>query len=379
MRTNLKGNTKDLSKKGRKRFFILLAIVVLIIAAVVCGIIFKVEILRFFKADVIAKDAGIENVISVSSGSEAVTENGYVYIYSDNGISVYKSSGEFVRSYLLSYSNTKILSSGTHVIVYDEEATSYMVFEKGEKVSEYSMEEPISSIMAFDSYMFILCKGSSGYSGAVYAVAYQTDLITQTGYKNEIHYSSSYPVYIDMFSDKDKFVVVCCDPADMSKTYIEVYEIGVSTPVAGMTLTDFCPLIVCLENDLFLCAGSKSVYLYNYALIEKLVLDTENIIYIDGYDGCAYAYATIDSEYYEIKINETGVVDWKKAVGFEADGVSVSNGKIVLWNDQEITMLTVKGKDFHIISTDSRIQDVIIAKNNRLIILTTSQVITYKY
>lgn len=368
-----------MAKKRKKKAYWIITIALLIIGIAAGFIFFKTEILRFFKADVIAKDAGVEYTIPISTGSVAASENGYIYIYADNGLSIYKSNGEFLRSYLLSYTDTQIACSNTHVVAYDKGTTSYMVFSDGKKIDEYTAKTSITYIFAFDEYMFLLCEGSLGYQGAAYCSIYQTNLIIPDGYKNDIQYSNRYPVYLDMFEDEEKFVVVSCNPEDMSKTYIEVFDIGKSTPVAGITLDKFMPKAVCLEEGRFLIADDSDILIVNSKMEKTEVIKGQQIIYIKGNENRAYGYAIIDGKDRIFQIDSDGTLKWEKASQTDIQGFLVSQKKLVIWKTQTLSMFTLKGNEFHMIETDSLIQQVMAIGSNRLVILTPRNAVIYKY
>lgn len=366
-------------KKKRKKAFWIIIIILLLAAATVSALIFKTEILRFFKADVIAKDAGVKHTIAISTGSVGACENGFVYIYSDNGISIYKNNGEFLRSYLLSYSDTSIVFSKTHVIAYDKGTTNYTVFSDGKKVNEFSAKTAITYIFAFDDYMFLLCEGAKGYLGAIYCSAYQNNLIAADAYKNEIQYANKYPIYIDMFTNEDEFVAVCCNPEDMSQTYIEVYAIGKSTPVSAVSLKEFLPKVVCLDKGIFLVAGDTKVALIDTAMTKSIVFDDQEIEYIYGMLSSTYGCGIIDGEDKIFKVNSEGKIDWINKLDTKTQGFLVSENKLMVWQDQRLSMFTNKGNDFHIIETDSLIQQVMAIGKNTLLIITPRNAVIYKY
>lgn len=368
-----------MAKKRKKKAYWIIIIALLIIMIAVSLIFFKTEILRFFKADVIAKDAGIEYSIPISTGSIAASENGYIYIYADNGISIYKSNGEFLRSYLISYTDTQIAYSNTHIVVYDKGTTSYTVFSDGKKIDEYTAKTNITYIFAFDEYMFLLCEGSQGYLGAVYSSIYQTNLLIPDGYKNDIQYSSKYPIYLDMFEQEEKFVVVSCKPDDMSKTYIEVFDIGKSTPIAATELEKFMPKVVCLEKGNILAADDAQIILINSIMEKTDIIKNQHIIFIKGNENNAYGYAIIDGENRIFKINSEGTLNWEKSSQADIQGFMVSQKKLVTWKTQTLSMYTLMGNSFHTAQTDSPIQQVMIIGGNRLVILTPRNAIIYKY
>ncbi len=368
-----------MAKKRKKKAYWIIIIALIIISITISFIFFKTEILRFFKADVIAKDAGVEYAIPISTGSIAASENGYIYIYADNGISIYKNNGEFLRSYLLSYTDTQIAYSNTHVVAYDKGTASYMVFNDGKKIDEYTAKTKITYVFAFDEYMFLLCEGAQGYLGAAYCSIYQTNLITPDGYKNDIQYSSKYPIYLDMFEDEEKFVVVSSNPDDMSKTYIEVFEIGKSTPVSAVTLEKFMPKAVCLEEGRILVSDDSDIILINSTMEKNEVMKDQEIIYIKGNKGNAYGYAIINGENRIFKISSDGTLNWDKASQAEIQGFIVSQEKLVIWKTQILSMFTLKGNDFHALETDSQIQQVIIIGGHRLVIVTPRNAVIYKY
>lgn len=368
-----------MAKKRKKKAYWIIIVVLLAVLVAIGFIFFRTEILRFFKADVVAKDAGVQYTIPIATGSVVASENGYIYIYTDSGLSVCKSNGEFLRSYLLSYTDTKIAYSDTHVVVYDKGATSYTVFCEGKKVDEYTAKTAITYVFAFDEYMFLLCEGLQGYLGAVYCSTYQTNLIIPDGYKNDIQYSGRYPVYLDMFDDKEQFAVVSCVPDDMSKTHIEVFEIGKPTPIAGITLDGFLPKTVCLQDGRFLVANDTDVLLIDKVMEKTSVFKDQQIVYLKGYENQAYGYGIIDGEDRIFKIDSDGTLAWKKALQEDVQGFSVFENKLVIWKAQTLSMFTLKGNDFHTVETDSLIQQVIAIGGHRLAILTSRNVIVYKY
>lgn len=368
-----------MAKKRKKKAYWIIFVFLLVVAIAVGLIFFRTEILRFFKADVISKDFGVKSSIPISTGSIAASENENIYIYADNGISVYKDSGEFLRSYLLSYSDTQITFSKTHVIAYDKGATSYTVFSDGKKVNEYNAKTPITYVFAFDEYMFLLCEGAAGYEGAVYCSSYQTDVVIPDGYKNEIQYSVKYPIYIDMFDDEDKFVTVCCNPDYMSKTYIEVFEIGKSTPVSGITLEEFLPKIVCLEKGAFLAVNDNKMIKIDNKMSKTTILEDSTITYISRYDNNAYGYAIIDDEVQIFKVDSENGIDWSKEVLSDSSGFLSAEKKIIIWQGQSLSMFTLNGNDFHTIQADSQIQQVLAIGNKKLVIITPRNAVIYKY
>lgn len=368
-----------MAKKRKKKAYWIIIITLLVISFVISFIFFKTEILRFFKADVISKDAGAEYTIPISTGSIAASENGHIYIYADNGLSIYESNGEFLRSYLLNYTNTQIAYSNTHVVAYDKGTSSYTVFNDGKKIDEYAAKTNITYIFAFDEYMFLLCEGSQGYLGAVYCSIYQTNLMSPGSYKNDIQYSSKYPIYLDMFEDEERFVVVSSNPQDMSKTFIEVFDIGKSTPVSAVTLDKFLPKAVCLLEGRILVSDDSDIVLINSTMEKTEIVKDQEIIYLKGNKGNAYGYAIINDENRIFMISSDGTLNWDKASQAEIQGFMVSQEKLVIWKTQMLSMFTLKGSDFHTLETDSQIQQVIAIGNNRLVIVTPRNAVIYKY
>lgn len=368
-----------MAKRKRKKSYWIIISALLLIVVTVSIIVFRTQILRFFKADIIAKDAGIKQTIAISTGSIGASENGFIYIYTDNGISIYKSNGEFLRSYLLSYSDTNIVFSKTHVIAYDKGATSYTVFSDGKKVNEYDSKTAITYIFAFDEYMFLLCEGAPGYLGAVYCSAYQDNVIAADMYKNEIQYAGKYPIYLDMFMQEDKFVTVCCTPEDMSKTYIEVYEIGKSAPVAAITIEEFLPKTVCLTKGRFLVAGESKIVMFDATMTKTTIFENQEIDYINGMNGSAYGCGITNGEDNFFKIDSQGEIDWVNKLDKQSQGFLASENKLMVWQEQTLSMFTKKGKDFYTIETDSLVQQVMAIGKNVLVIITPRNAIIYKY
>lgn len=369
----------SLARKYNKKALGLLITIFLLIVLATLFFIFKNDVLRFFKADVIAKDAGEVKKIAISTGSQVFAENGFIYIFEDTGVSIYKGKGEFQRSYLLPYNDLQMTASSFGLIAYDKGTKNFTLFREGKKVNDFEAKTPIIHLLAFEKSIMILAKGEKGYAGAVYLISDLGNVLTEDNYKNNIQYVSKYPVYGDVSASGKNFLVLCLDLEDMDKTYTELFEVGKSAPIAATVFDEFLPKGLLFNNNVFAMAGSDGIVFVDQSMEKNRVLSHVLVDYIQKIDKDLFVYSKDEKDNYIICINGEGQEEWKKKVESDLGGMITFENKVLTWKNREINIYKNKGAFFHTIETDSNIQNIIFLGNNRLLIVTSDNIVIYKY
>ena len=176
----------------------------------------------------------------------------------DSEIKLFASTGRVTLTEGINYTNPKICSSDSKVLVYDQGRKSFGVYNSFVRLHTETLDYPISSADMAPDGSFCVVTRSSEYVSVVRVYDKNFNLESEF-FKND------YVISVSM-SDNAKYIAVLSLGAHdgESVTTLSVIERGKKKPISTVTLNDVMPYTArILSNNSVVVISSESAYVYD--------------------------------------------------------------------------------------------------------------------
>lgn len=249
---------------GMTRLFVLVTLCIVITAVLVFG----GSTVAYDNVYYMFRDIGYINSFSESrpetlnysrpfDNQDFTTFKNGLAVAGDSEIKLFASTGRVTLTDGINYTNPKICSSDSKVLVYDQGRKSFGVYNSFVRLYTETLDYPISSADMAPDGSFCIVTRSSDYVSVV--KVYDTDF----NLESEI-FKNDYVISVSM-SDNGKYIAVLSLGArnGESVTTLSIIEKGKKKPVSTVTLNDVMPYTArFLSNNSVAVISSESAFVY---------------------------------------------------------------------------------------------------------------------
>ena len=236
----------------------------LVFALLFGGSIFSFNNVYYMFKDISYISSFSENRPSILSYSRPFTNQDFAIfknglsVAGDSEIKFFTSTGRATIIQGSEFSNPKVCSSDSTVLIYDQGRNTFKVYNSFVNIYSETLEYPISSAHMAPDGSFCIVTKSERY-GSVVRIYDNKQRLESEFLRND------YIISVNMSSNGKHVAVVSLDASEgNSLATLTILERGKSKTKSSVEMLDFLPYSVCFTaNDRVALVGSDAAYVYN--------------------------------------------------------------------------------------------------------------------